>query len=144
MSWKSYPPSTFRYHFHLNLCMHDWISDILYKTARSHLRQVAGWGIKQCIEQKQSDRHRQTHTHTHTRMYTRTQIHTHRTRTRTGTLTQRSVPFPTRPPKLLLFVGNSSSRQKVEWPLSSWYVIADVGLHDDDDADDDNDDDDED
>ena len=108
MSWKIYSPSTFRYHFHLNPFMHDWTSDNLYKTAIFHLRQLTGWGIKQCIEQRQTDthihkharehkhtnvhahRHTLTHTHTHT-PHTHTHTHTHKYRKRRWIKTQ--TPF---------------------------------------------------
>ena len=75
----------------------NWISDNLYKTARSHLRQVTGWGIKQCIEQMQSDTRTCTHTHTHTHTQAHAQAYAHK------------WAFHSRqgPPKLLLFVGNS-------------------------------------
>ena len=76
----------------------NWISDNLYKTPRSHLRQVTGWGIKQCIEQTQSDT--RTHTHTHHHMYTHTHTHTHMQRhTHTN---EHSIPDKAYP-KLLLF-----------------------------------------
>ena len=59
--------------------------------------------------------------------------------TLTLTENERSIPDKAHP-NSYFFVGNFLLVRKVEWPLSSWCVLADAVLHDDDDEDNDDDD----